>query len=232
MSPQRRHRKLPRAAPRSLEMELAENGYTDIAGVDEAGCGALAGPVVAAAVVLPVDHHIKHLTDSKRVPPHYRIELLEQIRAAAITFNAVLFPAHVIDRINIYRARLQAMQRAVEGLDPRPEIVLIDGHVAPPMNIPTRKIVGGDHKCRAIAAASIVAKVSRDRIMERLDVLYPEYGFASHKGYSTADHAEAISNWGPCPIHRLTFAQLLEQQQRAFDFFDVLKDDTPGDERV
>lgn len=220
MSSQGRHSKLPRAAPRSREMKLAEDGYTYIAGVDEAGCGALAGPVVAAAVVLPVDHHIKHLTDSKRVPTDYRIDLLKKIQTAATAFEAQLIPAHVIDQINIYRARLQAMQRAVEGLHPEPEIVLVDGHVTPPLKMPAETIVEGDRKCRAIAAASIIAKVRRDQIMERLDALYPQYGFASHKGYNTPHHSEAISSCGPCPIHRLTYAQLSDHQQCTLNFPD------------
>lgn len=215
-----RRRKLPRAASRGLEMELSENGYSVIAGVDEAGCGALAGPVVAAAVVLPVEHHIKYLTDSKRVPADYRLELFEEIQSNSLGCSAALFPAHVIDRLNIYRARLQAMQRAVAALELAPEIVLVDGHVAPHFEVPARPIVNGDSRCRAIAAASIIAKVTRDRVMERLDSLYPEYGFAGHKGYNTAEHSRAISHHGPCPIHRMTFAQLLECQQHTFEFSD------------
>ncbi|MFO7945346.1 MAG: ribonuclease HII [Armatimonadota bacterium] len=215
-----RHRKLPRAASRGLEKELAADGFEFIAGVDEAGCGALAGPVVAAAVILPVDLHIKHLTDSKRLPADYRASLIEQVQDAAVSSAFAMCPHHVIDRINIYRARLLAMQRALNALSPAPDIALIDGHVTPPVSMPTRAVVNGDRKCRIIAAASIIAKVTRDHIMERIDALYPQYGFARHKGYATAEHTGAISAFGACPVHRLSFAQLLRQQQSSFDFSD------------
>ncbi|MFP3905345.1 MAG: ribonuclease HII, partial [Armatimonadota bacterium] len=191
-----------------------------IAGVDEAGCGALAGPVVAAAVILPVDFHIKHLTDSKRLPADYRSRLLEEVQAAAVSSAFAMCPHHMIDRINIYRARLLAMQRALNALSPAPDIALIDGHVTPPGDIPARAVVNGDRRCRIIAAASIIAKVTRDRIMERIDGIYPEYGFGHHKGYATAEHTEAISTFGASPVHRLSFAQLVKQQQSSFDFFD------------
>jgi len=204
-----RKRSLPPAASRKLENELSTQGYNVIAGVDEAGCGALAGPVVAAAVVLPATIRINHLTDSKLLPPDERLKLFYKIQQSATCWSVALCPPEVIDSINIYQARLLAMKRAVKGLTSMPDFLLIDGPAAPTVSMPCRTIIGGDRKCRAISASSIMAKVIRDNIMVQLDALYPQYGFARHKGYGTANHMQAIAEHGASPVHRLSFAPVL-----------------------
>ncbi len=176
-----------------------------IAGVDEAGRGPLAGPVVAAAVIFPPSVWIYGVDDSKKVKPARREELLPVIERTAISIGVGIVDHDVIDRINIFQATLLAMQLAVQDLDPPPQRLLVDGPWGPETSIPVTPIVGGDCKCFSIAAASIIAKVTRDRLMTELDRQYPEYGFARHKGYGTRAHLEAIRKFGPCPIHRVSF---------------------------
>lgn len=213
-----RRAQLPRAAPATYERQLAVAGHRLVAGVDEAGCGALAGPVVAAAVILPPELRIAHVTDSKRLPPHTRHELYGRIRQAATCWSVALCPPELIDRLNIYHARLFAMRQAVEQLLPPPDYVLVDGRVTPGLTMPCEAIVGGDGICRVISAASIIAKVTRDAIMDQLDAIYPAYGFANHKGYGTARHLEALTVDGPCPVHRRTFNPIASSMQQVLDY--------------
>ena len=177
-----------------------------MAGVDEAGRGPLAGPVVAAAVILDPAHPIDGLDDSKRLAEPRRealhAEIVERARAVAV---AAVEPAE-IDTLNILWATMTAMQRAVVALEPVPGRVLVDGDRCPELTVPAQALIGGDALEPAIAAASIVAKVERDRLMVALDSQYPGYGFAAHKGYSTPEHLEALLRLGPCAVHRRSFA--------------------------
>jgi ribonuclease HII len=181
-----------------------------VAGVDEAGRGCLAGPVVAAAVVLPADAVWPGLTDSKLLRPGARERLAAAIRAVATAWAVAAVEAAEIDATDILRATLQAMGRAVCQLAPPPELVLVDGNVTPPLPMPARAVVKGDRWVPAISAASILAKVTRDHIMETWALKLPAYGFARHKGYGTAVHLAAIARVGPSSIHRRTFAGVRE----------------------
>jgi ribonuclease HII len=176
------------------------------AGVDEAGRGPLAGSVVAAAVVLDPRQPIAGLDDSKKLSAKRREQLAALIMDQALAWKVVSVAATVIDDINILQATLRGMQQAIEGLSPQPSEVLIDGNHAPLCALPVRTIVGGDRLHAEISAASILAKVSRDRELLALHAQYPEYGFDRHKGYPTADHLKALSALGPCPAHRRSFA--------------------------
>jgi ribonuclease HII len=176
-----------------------------IAGVDEAGRGPLAGPVIAAAVILNPLRPIKGLADSKKLSEKQREKLFLEIRAHALAWSAARATVTEIDQINILQASLLAMQRAVAGLKHQPRLALIDGNKCPKLECEARAIVQGDQTEPAISAASIVAKVLRDRIMLMLDKKYPNYGFAQHKGYSTAKHMELLHKHGPCRVHRRTF---------------------------
>ena len=189
----------------SLERELWGQGYVRIAGVDEAGAGPLAGPVVAAAVVFEPEVGLKGVDDSKRLLPDRRAAIGALVRERALCWSVGRVEPEEIDRINIYRACLEAMRRAVEGLAHRPDYVLVDARTIPGIDLPQRGLVGGDGLCHAIAAASIVAKTARDALMVEYEALYPGYGFAEHKGYATSAHREAIRKLGPCPIHRRSF---------------------------
>ena len=177
-----------------------------IAGVDEAGRGPLAGPVVAAAVILDPTVRIAGLGDSKRLSPQRRAELDLEIRERAAGYAVARADVDVIDAINILQATMQAMREAVARLDPAPDLVLVDGNRCPDVPCPVRAVVGGDATVAAIGAASILAKVARDREMIEMDRRYPEYGFARHKGYGTRAHRDALLRLGPSPIHRLSFA--------------------------
>lgn len=190
------------------ERRLWAEGVRLIAGVDEAGVGPLAGPVVAAAVVFPPGAGICGVNDSKRVAPSRRVELAARIRAEALAHAVAVADPGEIDRVNIYRATLLAMQRAVLALGVRPDRVLVDARRIPGIDLPQEAIVRGDATCHAIAAASILAKVARDEIMAEFEALYPGYGFASHKGYPTEAHRDAIRRLGPCAIHRRSFTLL------------------------
>ena len=177
-----------------------------IAGVDEAGRGPLAGPVVAAAVILDDQQPIEGLDDSKKLSPARRERLYDEIRAKALCCSVAQASVEEIDSRNILQATLLAMQRAVAGLRLRPAKVLVDGNRLPVLDVLAEAIVGGDALVQAISAASILAKVTRDRMCQEFDRTYPEYGFASHKGYGTAAHLEALQRHGACPWHRQSFA--------------------------
>jgi ribonuclease HII len=181
-----------------------------VAGVDEAGRGPLMGPVVAAAVILDDLHPIKGLADSKKLTALRREKLYDEIRAKALCFSIAQATAAEIDDINILQATLLAMKRAVEGLRLKPAKVLVDGNRIPTLVIVAEAIVGGDALVPAISAASILAKVWRDRWCQEMDLAYPQYGFAAHKGYGTAEHLAALRQHGACPEHRRTFSPVAQ----------------------
>jgi ribonuclease HII len=190
------------------ERELWDSGIGRIAGVDEAGMGPLAGPVVAAAVVFPQGTGLRGVHDSKRLSAAQRRRLSVEIRETALAFSVIRVEVAEIDSLNIYHAGLTAMRRAVCGLGIPPEFVLVDGRKIPGLEMDQELVIGGDARCHAIAAASILAKTSRDELMERYDARYPGYDFASHKGYATSAHRAAIRRLGPSPIHRRSFTLL------------------------
>ena len=190
---------------KEIENSLYEEGYKLIAGVDEAGRGALAGPVCAAAVILPQDLVIEGINDSKKLTEKKREQLFDVIINSAIAYSIDFSSPSVIDEINIKQATSLAMHNAVKNLNVSADFVIIDGNDKIPYDIPYRYIVKGDAKSQTIAAASILAKVSRDRLMVELDKEYPEYGFAKHKGYGTKVHCEAIQKYGVLPVHRRNF---------------------------
>ena len=190
----------------SFEKEKINNGFNLVAGVDEAGRGPLAGPVCAAAVILPIDCEIEGLDDSKKISEKKREKLYDIIIEKAVAYNIQLVDNVVIDDINILNATYLAMTNAVNNLETKPDFVLIDGNRLPPqLKIPSEAIVKGDSKSMSIAAASILAKVTRDRLMLELAKKYPEYEFERHKGYGTKLHCEKLREFGPCEIHRKTF---------------------------
>lgn len=191
------------------EKELIQKGYACVAGVDEAGRGPLAGPVFAAAVILPEGEIIEGINDSKKLSPKKRDELYDIIREKAIAVSSASVDEKTIDEINILNATYLAMQKAVAGLNPKPNFVLVDGNRTPELDIECDTLVKGDAKSISIAAASIVAKVERDRYIIEMAKKYPEYGFEKHKGYGTKEHCEAILKYGPSPIHRRTFLKKL-----------------------
>ena len=192
-------------AMRTLENALRRVGFMYVAGVDEVGRGCLAGPVVAAAVVLHPDRHIPRVCDSKAVPPVERERLYEKIITHAVAWGVAEADPSEIDRINIHQASLRAMQRAVLSLVPLPDIVLVDAFRVPDLPMAQRGVPHGDRRCSAIAAASIVAKVTRDRQMLVLHGRDPRYGFDRHKGYATADHLDAVARFGYSEVHRRSF---------------------------
>ena len=197
---------------RLKQMHFYEEKYSQyrcICGIDEAGRGPLAGPVYAAAVILPNDIIIKGINDSKKLSEKKREELFEKITEKAIAYNIFSVDEKRIDEINILNATYEAMNGAVNGLSTAPDFVLIDGNRISGMEIPHETVVKGDSKSISIAAASILAKVSRDRFICQMAEKYPEYGFEKHKGYGTKAHNEAILKYGPCPIHRRTFLRKL-----------------------
>ena len=187
-----------------------EKGYIIIAGIDEAGRGALAGPVVAAAVILPADCHIAGINDSKKLTPNHRSKLYEEITDIAISVGISAIDNSQIEQLNILQAALLAMELAVEKLTVRPDYLLVDGNRYPDINIEGEAITKGDSLSFSIAAASIMAKVTRDRLMIAFDSTYPNYGFKDHKGYPTKQHRQAITEHGPSDIHRKTFRLLSE----------------------
>ncbi|HUK66529.1 MAG TPA: ribonuclease HII [Anaeromyxobacteraceae bacterium] len=188
------------------EMPLWERGLTRVAGVDEAGMAPLAGPVVAAAVILPRDFRPRGIDDSKQVERRERERLAIEIKRHALSWATGQSTVDEIDRHNIYRAGLMAMRRAVEGLGAVPEHLLIDARRLPELKVPQEGIIHGDAKSLTIAAASIIAKTTRDALMVEYDRVHPGYGFCRHKGYPTAEHFAALSRCGPCSIHRRSFA--------------------------
>ena len=187
------------------EKEAFADGFQLVCGVDEAGRGPLAGPVCAAAVILPPELVSPGLNDSKTLTAKKRRELCSVITAEAVSYGIAFASEQEIDEINILQATFLAMERAMQKLSPPPELALIDGNRTKDFGLPVRTIVKGDSLSASIAAASILAKVTRDRYMIELDEKYPEYGFAQHKGYGTAQHIEALKKYGPCPIHRRSF---------------------------
>ena len=191
------------------ENKLVSLGYKDIAGVDEAGRGPLAGPVFAASVILPEGCIIEGINDSKKLSPKKRDYLFDIIIEKAISYNIASVDEKIIDEINILNATHLAMNNAVSGMGITPGYVLIDGNSIKNMTLPHETVVKGDSKSISIAAASILAKVSRDRYIDEYSVKYPEYGFDKHKGYGTKQHTDAILKYGPCPIHRRTFLKNL-----------------------
>lgn len=189
------------------ENEARQQGFQQIAGLDEAGRGPLAGPVVAAACIIPEGVFFKGINDSKQLLPKEREALFEEI-APRTTYALGIISSLEIDRVNIYQATIRAMLQAIAGLAIVPDVLLVDGMSLPHATLPSRKIIKGDAKSQSIAAASILAKVTRDKMMDEFDAQWPQYGFKQHKGYATPQHLEAIDLHGPCPIHRMTFEPL------------------------
>ena len=196
--------------PLQFERRLRRQGFQAVAGIDEAGRGPLAGPVLAAAVVLPKHFELPGLTDSKKLSPAARERLFPLIRQQALAVGIGLASSAEVDRLNILQATLQAMLRAVKGLRLGPDYLLIDGITPLPHTLPQQTLKKGDSRSLSIAAASVIAKVVRDRLMVHYDRRYPGYGFAAHKGYGSAAHRQAIADLGPCPIHRATFRGVRE----------------------
>lgn len=192
------------------ETEAWQQGYRLIAGVDEAGRGPLAGPVVAAAVILPTNINLPAVNDSKKLTPKQRELAYQNILETALDWGIGVVNEARIDRINILQATYEAMREAIFNLKSPPEFILVDGRAIPGLNIPQRALIDGDSLSLSIAAASVVAKVVRDQIMTGYDREYPEYGFARHKGYGTKAHREAVAKWGPCKIHRRSFGPIRE----------------------
>jgi ribonuclease HII len=222
-----------------FEAELWDKGLTLVAGVDEAGMAPLAGPVVAAAVILEKGYRLRGLDDSKKiVDEDRRHELAQHIRADAVCWSVGVATVEEIDTVNIYHAGLLAMRRALQGLPRAPEYVLVDARKIPECTVPQRGIVHGDALSLTIAAASIVAKTTRDGMMVEYDALYPGYGFASHKGYPTPEHCRLLKIRGAVPIHRRSFARVRQAlgleplQLEAFPEFSEDEDTAPGGDEV
>jgi ribonuclease HII len=199
------------SAPYRYEGQAWRSGFPRVAGVDEAGRGPLAGPVVAAAVVVTPEHRIRGVCDSKLLTPERREELFVAIHERALAVGVAIVDHATIDRVNILQATRLAMVDALRRLPIAPDLIITDFVVLPEVPCPQKNLVDGDARCASVAAASIVAKVTRDRIMLELDTQFPEYGFAQHKGYATPDHLAALDRYGPCPVHRRTFAGVWRQ---------------------
>lgn len=194
-----------------LEKELIREGYRDIAGIDEAGRGPLAGPVVACACILPEGVKFEGVNDSKKLTEAKRESLYEKIIAHPdVSYGVGIIVSEVIDEVNIYQATILAMLEAVKKLPKRPGFLLVDGLKLPHESIPSKKVIKGDQISHSIASASIIAKVTRDRLMSKYHEEYPQYGFIKHKGYGTKLHLDALQAIGPCPIHRRTFRGVLK----------------------
>lgn len=193
---------------KEIEKDLYQKGFQNICGIDEAGRGPLAGPVVVAGVIMPQDSKIEGVNDSKKVSEKKREKLYDLILEEAISYSVSIIGQDVIDEINILNATKQGVTNVVEELELKPDLILVDAltHINT-KGIPYDSIIKGDAKCYQIAAASIIAKVTRDRIMRQWDEIYPQYGFAQHKGYGTAKHIQAIKEFGLCPIHRRSFTK-------------------------
>lgn len=192
-----------------IENKIKSEGYTVICGCDEAGRGPLAGSVFAAAVILPENTDIPKLNDSKKLTEKQRDKLFDLIKETAVDYCIAQASVEEIEEINILNASMLAMKRAVDGLKTKPDFALIDGNIARGFDIPATPIIKGDALSPSIAAASILAKVSRDRYCLEMDKAHPEYGFAKHKGYGTKDHREALLKYGPSPMHRKSFLKKL-----------------------
>lgn len=201
-----------------FERELQSLGYRLIAGVDEVGRGALAGPVVAASVVLDMEKIPQGLDDSKKLTKRQRESLVDKLEQSALAISVAAVDAQLIDKLNIHKASLKAMAEAVRGLKIRPDYLLIDGFALKGFEIPHRAIIKGDALSVSIAAASIVAKVTRDRMFAKYELVWPGYGFARNVGYGTSEHLAAIAKLGTTPIHRMTFQGVRPSSQMAFCF--------------
>ena len=194
----------------SIEKEAIQNGYKFVCGVDEAGRGPLAGPVCAAAVILPIDAEIEGLNDSKKLSEKKREALFPVICEKAIAYSVAFGSLEEIEELNILEATYFAMNRAIEALPKQADFALIDGNRVPKdIKIPCQTVVKGDAKSCSVAAASILAKVTRDRLLLEYDEQYPQYNFKKHKGYGTKEHTDLILKYGPCPIHRMSFLKKL-----------------------
>ena len=211
----------PPSAPYHYEARAWKTGVTRVAGIDEAGRGPLAGPVVAAAVIIGADRRIRGLADSKLLTPEQRETLFSVISERAIAVGIGIVDHLTIDRINILQATRVAMAEALAGLIVAPDLVITDFVALSGLTCPQRNLVDGDARCASVAAASIIAKVTRDRLMLDADHNFPEYGFARHKGYATPEHLAALDRLGPCPLHRRTFAGVWRQGE----LFVLEKDD-------
>jgi len=201
----------PPSAPYRYEAQAWRAGVARVAGVDEVGRGPLAGPVVAAAVVLDPARRVKQLADSKRLTPERREALYVLIHERAVSVGVGIVDHLTIDRVNILQATILAMREALAALAIVPDLVITDFVALPSLPCPQRNLVAGDARCATVAAASIVAKVTRDRLMLEADKQFPEYGFARHKGYGTVDHLAALDRHGACPIHRRSFSGVWRQ---------------------
>ena len=195
----------------TIEQSLIDKGYTYICGVDEAGRGPLCGPVVAAACILPTGIFIEGLNDSKKLTPKKREAVFEKIIENAVAYCIAEASVEEIDALNILEADMLAMKRAIEGLSVKADYALIDGNVSRGFSLPTMTVIHGDAISPSIAAASILAKVTRDRMCEEMDRQYPMYGIAKHKGYGTKAHMDALREFGPSPIHRKKFIRFLDK---------------------
>lgn len=191
------------------ELIAYDQGFSAVCGIDEAGRGPLAGDVYAAAVILPRGVEIAGVNDSKKLTEKKREALFDEITARAAAYSIAAASVAEIDEMNILRAAMLAMRRAAEGLSVKPDLALVDGNCEPGLGFATQTIIGGDGRSASIAAASILAKVARDRYMKELDQKYPEYRFAQHKGYGTRLHYEMLERYGPSPVHRRTFLKKL-----------------------
>lgn len=196
----------------TVENEIRQLGYNTICGVDEAGRGPLCGPVTAAAVILPKDFYIEGLNDSKKISESKRNKLYDIITENAISFSVCHATVEEINNTDILSAALLAMRRAIASLDVTPDFALIDGNVSRGFTLPVKTVIHGDAISPSIAAASILAKVTRDRICLELDAMYPEYGIAKHKGYATKDHMDALRKYGVAPIYRTKFIRFLDKE--------------------
>ena len=196
----------------SIEQELLGEGFTYVCGVDEAGRGPLCGPVFAAACILPDGLYIEGLNDSKKLTEKKREKLFDIIKKEAVAYSIASADVEEINEMNILEADLLAMRRAIDGLGVKADFAIIDGNIARDFQIPARAVVKGDSKSMSIAAASVLAKVARDRLCLELDREYPQYGIAKHKGYGTKEHKEALRKYGPSPIHRKKFIRFLDKK--------------------
>ncbi len=194
------------------EETLKEDGYLSVCGVDEAGRGPLAGPVVAAACILPIGCEIDGLNDSKKLTEKKREQLFDEIKEKAIAYSIAMATNEEIDKFNILNATMIAMVRAIDGLSVKADFALVDGNCVRNFPIPAAPLVKGDAKAPSIAAASILAKVTRDRFCLEMDEMYPEYNFKKHKGYPTKEHRELVIKHGPCPFHRRTFLKFMDKE--------------------
>ena len=196
----------------SIEQELHGEGFTYVCGVDEAGRGPLCGPVFAAACILPDGLYIEGLNDSKKLTEKKREKLFDIIKKEAVAYSIASADVEEINEMNILEADLLAMRRAIDGLGVKADFAIIDGNIARDFPIPARAVVKGDSKSMSIAAASVLAKVARDRLCLELDREFPQYGIAKHKGYGTKEHKEALEKYGPSPIHRKKFVRFLDEE--------------------